>query len=60
MFYEKVNLLYLELYGCGSSDPLFDRGKEMVKEVIVVIYDGIKKSPVTFFTNNIKVEGNSV
>ena len=28
--------------------PMFDRGKEMVKDVIVIIHDGIKKSKVNF------------
>ena len=28
--------------------PLFDRWKEMVKDVIVIIYDGIEKSHVIF------------
>ena len=34
--------------------PMFNRGKEMVKDVIAVIYDCIKKSHIIFLTNYIK------
>ena len=55
MFFEKVNLLYQELCDCGSSDAcyiysMFNRGKEMVKDVITVIHDClIKKDPRHFY-----------
>ena len=55
------SLICLELLDCGLVVPLtqiiypmFNRGKEMVKDVIAVIHDSIEKVSRHFFTNYIK------
>ena len=58
-FSKKVNLLYQELCDCGSSDACYTRpcltgGKEMVKDVITVIHDCLKKTHVIFITDFIE------